>query len=157
MQTTDALSFIVVVVVVVVWIAATAFLVPFVALQKGRSGWLWALAAVVFAWISRPYMFLGGPERQGQWESRMAIGVEGGAFKVERHDHNLMGNLYDSTSVFFSLPCWLAAGVAGVLPVIWLAERFRAPGRAPGVVCMTFGYDLRATPGRCPECGTLTK
>ena len=46
MQTIDALLYMA---VVVVWIAATSMLVPFVASQKGRNGWLWALASAVFS------------------------------------------------------------------------------------------------------------
>ena len=48
----------------------------------------------------------------------------------------------------------LAAAFA-ILPVAWLA-RFPLRGRKilPGN-CQGCGYDLRATPERCPECGAI--
>jgi hypothetical protein len=47
---------------------------------------------------------------------------------------------------------WSAA-----LPFLWLADRLVA-GRRPRFgrrKCQQCGYDLRATPGRCPECGAM--
>jgi hypothetical protein len=53
----------------------------------------------------------------------------------------------------FSVPDWLPTIVLLVLPTLWLyrfikARRIRRLG-----LCPTCGYDLRATPQRCPECG----
>lgn len=57
-------------------------------------------------------------------------------------------------SVFF--PCWMGVLVFGVMPawrgVVWSRERRRRALRRQGR-CIRCGYDLRATPGRCPECG----
>ena len=49
---------------------------------------------------------------------------------------------------------WLVALLTAVLPASaarGIINRWRR--RAPGL-CRRCGYDLRATPGRCPECGT---
>lgn len=52
-------------------------------------------------------------------------------------------------------PAWLPAAVFAVAPVLWL-RAWRRGGREPVQGhCRTCGYDLRASPGRCPECGTV--
>jgi len=43
-----------------------------------------------------------------------------------------------------------------VLPSIWLLRYRRQRRRARLGLCGVCGYDLRASPGRCPECGTLS-
>jgi len=54
-------------------------------------------------------------------------------------------------------PFWSIAMLAGALPVAWTMFRWRSGmrnRRKRGGCCVTCGYDLRATPDRCPECGT---
>jgi hypothetical protein len=41
------------------------------------------------------------------------------------------------------------------LPVMWLFTELRTRARQAGNRCVRCGYDLRATPDRCPECGTV--
>jgi hypothetical protein len=53
------------------------------------------------------------------------------------------------------IPLWSVAILTGLLPTGVLIRRIRRRGRAVGL-CPICGYDLRATPDRCPECGTIT-
>jgi len=50
---------------------------------------------------------------------------------------------------FWSLLVFLGAVVASI--------KFRKPSPSKLGCCLVCGYDLRATPDRCPECGTIPK
>lgn len=56
------------------------------------------------------------------------------------------------------VPLWVIAAVASILPLksslsIWQSLKSRR--RRRNNLCVKCGYDLRATPERCPECGTI--
>lgn len=55
------------------------------------------------------------------------------------------------------VPYWLLLAVTGALPIarFLLSPRRRRAARAAAGLCVTCGYDLRATPERCPECGAV--
>jgi hypothetical protein len=51
------------------------------------------------------------------------------------------------------MPHWLLLAISAA-PAASVVARRRWSRLRPEVACQRCGYDLRATPGRCPECGT---
>jgi hypothetical protein len=54
------------------------------------------------------------------------------------------------------IPYWAIVPAPAVLPVAWEWRRRRVRRRAREGLCLACGYDLRATPDQCPECGRKT-
>ncbi len=63
----------------------------------------------------------------------------------------------DYGAYVLALPHWCPLGMGMILPALrgrsWL-KQWHLRRRARRGLCITCGYDLRATPARCPECGT---
>jgi hypothetical protein len=57
------------------------------------------------------------------------------------------------TMSVLALPHWFVIGALSAFAAGLLFIRRRTLRRTVGVLCLTCGYDLRATPERCPECG----
>lgn len=61
----------------------------------------------------------------------------------------LTGEMYWEVHVRFAL----LASVCALTTMLLVWHRWRTTRRRPGL-CLECGYDLRASPERCPECGT---
>ena len=92
-----------------------------------------------FEWVRRPAK-----------ESRESWGWLG--FHRETLIVNTPG--FTASGEGYYAPCWLLAIATAMLPVVWGRTLFQARNKFREGCCPVCGYDLRATPDRCPECGT---
>jgi hypothetical protein len=76
-------------------------------------------------WLGFEQGGAGSGSRSGQWKWYFRLGIAG----------------------------WPIVLTTAVMPVVWMWRSVRRRPRRG--YCCRCGYDLRATPGRCPECGRV--
>jgi hypothetical protein len=59
--------------------------------------------------------------------------------------------------LLIAISFWWIILTTSVLPGWWAIRRFQSHSRNSADRCIGCGYDLRATPERCPECGRLVE
>jgi hypothetical protein len=87
--------------------------------------------------------------------------INGHQGEFAQMNFGLGNNLPPTTGIerigpFLGVPVWAVVFIAAVLPCIWIMrtrKRRIAEMRLSRSLCVHCGYDLRATPDRCPECG----
>jgi hypothetical protein len=68
--------------------------------------------------------------------------------------HILYGKRWTARVRRLTIPHWSLAVVFAILPAFQFRAILRSQHRHRQGLCPRCGYDLRATPERCPECGT---
>jgi len=98
----------------------------------GHSSWPRANDESAWRWL--------GP----RWWDRMGFGHYVG--------FNTVGQRVDQ----FVFPLYAVVLLTAVPPALVLVRHIRARRRSRAGLCPRCGYDLRATPDRCPECGATS-
>lgn len=109
--------------------------------------------SVKYPYVSEPFFGVSGPVNGEIF--RMA-GFQW-AFFQEPQDHRY--RVLEGRARFYVTPLWAIALVTGTMPMVVVMRwrrRWQAAGRQLKGLCASCGYDLRATPDRCPECGALS-
>ena len=68
-----------------------------------------------------------------------------------------LGVVEAGRSYYLIVSTGLLTACSGVLPTLWIIRARRRRRKSLEGKCARCGYDLRATPDRCPECGTKTR
>ncbi len=146
-----------------------------VAVKRRIFNWLSAMSLALFvvtaalfvrSWWRADYLTLSkcGPytrvllSRKGEF-----VLMDAEAFRPLRdRKGNIVSVSYQQTfvrgrlsSIYVDIPHPLVALALAVLPGLWLRADLDRRRRRNRDLCLTCGYDLRATPNRCPQCGSL--
>jgi hypothetical protein len=126
-------------------------------------------AATVALWV-RSYSFRDDVEYRSVnvWSHtgrcRFAVVVPPTGFRLTsadiRHDSTqpaYSAFSFDMTNgrVHVCVPHWFVLAMFAAVPAAWLSLYARIRRRLTRGRCTSCGYDLRATPDRCPECGAI--
>jgi hypothetical protein len=88
---------------------------------------------------------------------RLYLGFAARTLHLFNGDTSLVGLYPPVAAYLICMPPWFVILIFAVPPLIWLKRKRREDGADRGVPCEACGYDLRATPDHCPECGRIPK
>jgi hypothetical protein len=92
-----------------------------------------------------PYMRSDGTKAQ------MSVSGWGFQCRISHDSHDD----FNTRRRVFVVPHGLVAVITLIVPLIWARRYLRTRRRELTRACERCGYDLRATPERCPECGAV--
>jgi hypothetical protein len=95
----------------------------------------------------------------GKWPEAHSIWNRAGFYYYSGHRPRLASGadrnvVAEGEGAYFLFPFWAPAIAAFVLPSVRTLRRI-SEARGDELLCAHCGYDLRATPDRCPECGAV--
>jgi hypothetical protein len=108
--------------------------------------------------LHRTVFTKGDPSTHIYDYSARSIGVSIGSERFMQtwlpYQHGVSSFFMDTVAeTQWTVPLWVLVPVFAVLPIRCAVLRRRDRLRVAAAVCVRCGYDLRASRGRCPECG----
>jgi len=94
--------------------------------------------------VSGPW--LGSFDPLGVNNKRWLLGTE-----------SVNGKVISTRGVRLLAPAWALTFLTAVLPTFWFFRKRKSLRQKRLGLCPACGYDLRATPNRCPECGAVPR
>jgi hypothetical protein len=94
-----------------------------------------------------------GPGHTGSDAVPVASGWDRIGF--HRYETGWSASFVDEQEAGVAVPAWLPVVAFALPPLAWVVPRVRRRQRLRTGLCPACGYDLRASPDRCPECGAV--
>jgi hypothetical protein len=117
----------------------------------GGKLYLWRIVSPAPWWRPAP---LSHTHEMGSFEPAAILQVDFLGFGFARNSGVFQGS--PNIETWIILPLWSLVLLTAVLPLAWLVTSRRRRRRLREGCCAVCGFDLRATPERCPECGTVS-
>ena len=157
-----ALPLVLCVAIVLLWVSSyrVCLMVTHVG-AHGRSLWAESHRGAVFFTLHRTTTSIGVSDPPPGWDFDISAADE---VVVYETNAGVPVRRWVPLRVFFDVfpmdthvavvPHWVPLVALTALPAAGLLRRLRRDRRRRFETCASCNYDLRATPGRCPECGT---